>query len=677
MILQSHSYFSLLQGLSKPIEIAGTSVKRGYDFAALTDLGSLSGCVSFIKGCSEICECGEHQKKHLAGKGKCVKTNCQEFKQKKIKPILGCELYVCEGYSITKDPTNKKLSKVTVLAKNLQGWKELIKIVSFTNSKDRFYNHPRLNIKDLEGFNKGKDLIAFSGGVGSTIGDMMFQEPKLAYLSKSYESAKSLVKDDWEKSIMEHAQLHQDIFGKENFFFKLDLIDAKHLPASEILSKTLRHLGKKHNITCFAGSDSYYPTKDDAKDQRLLLATNFKTTLNNVEEKTKNSDDCILSRFLFSNNYHVPTRDELEAVYSQDELNNTKAISEMCEVYKIDSQPMIPNFVCPNNLDPIKYIRELCIKGWRDWGIPPEQQQKYGEQVKFELDVLDKAGLSSYFLIVQDYCDWARKNGMLVGAGRGSVGGSLIAALIGITARSIDPIKNGLYFDRFYNSGRITPGKISLPDIDCDFPVSGRDSVVEYIKNKYGKDRVSQIATYGRMQGRGALKDVLRAHGTCSFTEMDRITKCLPQEASIAGELQEMIEETGESSIIRWALENTPKLLQDWCVLKEDGTLEGDYAPLFAQAIRLEGTKKSRGKHAAGVVIAQIPIAELSPMVYDSKSQETIAAMEMADLEYMGAVKFDLLGLGALDKVMGVQTLLKKRKITHEIEKYKEEEEED
>jgi DNA polymerase-3 subunit alpha len=197
-----------------------------------------------------------------------------------------------------------------------------------------------------------------------------------------------------------------------------------------------------------------------------------------------------------------------------------------------------------------------------------------------------------------------------------------------------------------------------MPDIDVDVPINKREYIIEYIKNKYGQDKVSQMITFNTIKGRGALKDVLRVYGNISFDEMNKITKNIPDEAKIADELQEMKEETGESSIIRWALENNPDKLREWCYIDENNELQGPLAKRFEQAIRLEGTKSNQSKHAAGIAISSIPLNESCPMVFDSKNKQLIAGMEMQDLESMGIIKFDILGVAMLDKIMTIQDLL-------------------
>jgi DNA polymerase-3 subunit alpha len=244
----------------------------------------------------------------------------------------------------------------------------------------------------------------------------------------------------------------------------------------------------------------------------------------------------------------------------------------------------------------------------------------------------------------------------LAGVGRGSAAGCLVSYLIGITG--VNPIPYHLIFERFYNIGRSSKDRVSLPDIDIDVPINKRDYVIDYIKNKYGTKKVAQMLTFNTMKGRGALKEVLRVYGNISFEEMNKITKNIPDEAKIADELQEMKEETGESSIIRWALENSSDKLKEWCSLKEDETLEGPLAKRFEQAIRLEGTKSNQSKHAAGVVISRDNLEDICPMIYDNKNQQMIAGMEMNDLEALGVIKFDILGLAFLDKAMHISDIL-------------------
>lgn len=658
--LHCHSHYSLLDGLSKGTSIASRCTELGYNSCAITDHGNISGSVSFSKALKDVCRCGQPKNMHDSG-GKCRLDNgCMEFKNQPIKPILGCEFYLSPKDPALKEVENGKHAHLCVLAKNLQGWKNLVQSVSYSNNPDFFYRKPRLSLEKFGPFAASGDLIAFSGHMGSELANIIFSEPKLAYSAQNYEQAKGLVHPEWEKRVTELAGKYLEIFGKDNFFLEIQLIDAKNLPAAEIVAKILRHVAKKNGWRCLATADSHYPSKEDAGDQRVLLCSAMETTLNQVRGKLDNNQEVGLGGFFKSNNYHIPSLAELEALHTEEEIKNSLVISEMCENYKVTGDPMLPDFKCPGGIKPDDYLRELCIKGWNEIvkpGVKPENYSEYGNRIKMELGVFKEANLASYFLIVQDYCNYARSKGWLLSPGRGSGAGCMVSALIGITDKIVDPLEYGLLFERFYNAGRNAPGRISLPDIDCDFPIKHREEIKNYIRSTYGIDKVAEMVTFSRMQGRGAMKDVMRAHEACGFDEINRMNEFIPDEAEISDELQLMREETGEASIIRWALENNGDKLKEWCFIKEDNTLDGPYAKLFEQAIRLEGTKRSQGKHAAGIVISATPLAEVCPMVYDKSSGLMIAGMEMGDLESMGHVKFDILGVAVLDKIMGVQEL--------------------
>jgi len=320
---------------------------------------------------------------------------------------------------------------------------------------------------------------------------------------------------------------------------------------------------------------------------------------------------------------------------------------------------MLPKFECPNNLSEEDYLKELCRIGWRERLIKANKVSDenfktiYLERFKEEFDVIKGANLFGYFLIVYDIIKYVNDQGWMSGPGRGSAAGCLISYLIGIT--QIDPVEYDLLFERFYNAGRNTKDNISLPDIDMDVPASKRDDVINYVKTKYGHDKVSQMITFGRLQGKSAIKEVLRVHEACSFAEMNAISNGIPDEAKISDQLAEMDDE--DRSIIRWALINNSDMLSEYCKLSDNGELEGEYAKYFEEAIQIEGTFKSQGKHAAGVVISAKPLNQVCPMVKQKGSNEKIAGLEMSDLESLGHVKFDILGISLLDKLMYIHNI--------------------
>jgi DNA polymerase-3 subunit alpha len=609
--------YSLLDGLSKPDQIADRCIEIDAKSCALTDHGNIAGAVKFYT----------------------------QMKKRGIKPILGCELYISDNDASIQDKNNKKLSHFIVLAKNYHGWQTLIKIVSESNKPEFYYHKPRLDLNRLGELLDG-NLIGFCGHLGSTLADKLV--------------IGDTISNDWRNIGLEYIGKFKDIFGKENFFLESQLMDKDNLSVQSPLTDCIRELAKLTNTKVICTPDAHYCRRSDAVDQRVLLCNNLKTTLPEINRKLNNNEEIGLSAFFHSENFHILSQEEIHTLHTQEEINNTNIVDDMCEEYDILSKPNLPPFDCPDGYDDAEYLRQLCRNGWKTKianTVPAEDQQAYIDRIKYELDVLQGANLSSYFLIVQDIVNYVRGNNWLPGPGRGSAAGCLVSYLIGIT--NIDPIKYNLMFDRFYNAGRNTKEHISMPDIDVDVPINKREDIIQYIKNRYGIDKVSQMITFNTIKGRGALKDVLRVYGNISFEEMNRITKNIPDEAKIADELQVMKDETGEASIIRWALENNADKLKEWCFIDQQGELQGPLAKRFEQAIRLEGVKSNQSKHAAGIAISSQTLSDICPMVYDSKNDQMIAGMEMQDLEAIGIIKFDILGVAMLDKIMTIQDLLK------------------
>lgn len=603
-----------MDGLSKPDKIASRCTELEIKSCALTDHGNIAGTVQFY----------------------------QKLKSKGIKPILGCELYICQEDASIKTKENAKLTHFLILAKNLQGWKTLIKIVSESNKPEYFYHKPRLSLNNLANL-LDNNIIGICGHLGSTLSDILLSD-----------------QDNYINNGLSFVDKMKDMFGKDNFYLETQLFDKDYLKQQTFLTNSIRRLSELTKIKAVCTPDAHYVEQEDAVDQRILLCNNLKTTLSDINTKMLNDKDVPMECFFKSDKYYILSPEEMRDLHNPEEIENTLLVDNLIENFDILLSPQLPKFDCPKGFDPDEYLRELCRNGWRDRIMPninKENQQVYVDRIKYELEILQGAGLSSYFLIVQDIVNYVRDNNWLPGPGRGSCSGCLVSYLIGIT--DIDPIKYNLLFERFYNSGRNTKDRVSMPDIDADVPIDKRENVLEYIKNKYGQNKVSQMITFNTMKGRGALKDVLRVYGNISFEEMNTITKFIPDEAKIADELQEMKEDTGEASIIRWALENNADKLKEWCYISEDGSLSGPLSKRFEQAIRLEGTKSNQSKHAAGVIIGTEDLSSVCPMIYDNKNDQLIAGMEMNDLESLGLIKFDILGIALLDKVMCVSEYLK------------------
>ena len=615
--LHCHSMYSLLDGMSKPADMASRCLEIGATSCALTDHGNIAGAIKFYS----------------------------EMHKNGIKPILGQEIYVCEQDAKIKDKDNAKLSHFLLLAKNFEGWKKLIRLTSEANLPEHFYRKPRLDLDTLSQFIDG-NIIGICGHLGSTLARHLVQGDS--------------INPDWKNVGTRLVSKLNHIFGKENFFLEAQLMDHENIPLQDKLTDCIRELSKITGNKIVATPDAHYCRKTDAVDQRVLLCNNLKTTFSEVNRKMQNNESVGLDAFFRSDNFHILDQEEMKALHTEEELANTNFVADMCEEYNILSKPNLPPFPCPEAINDAEYLRQLCRDGWRDKianHIPKENHQQYVDRIKYELNVLQGADLSSYFLIVQDIVNHVRDNRWLPGPGRGSAAGCLVSYLLGITA--IDPMQYGLIFDRFYNAGRNTKDRVSMPDIDIDVPIDKREHIIEYIKSTYGNDKVSQMLTFNTMKGRGALKDVLRAYGNLAFEDMNKITKNIPDEAKISDELQEMKKEYGEASIIKWALENRSNDLKEWCHLDEEGKLNGPLAKRFEQAIRLEGTKTNQSKHAAGVVIAPEALTNICPMVYDTKNKNLIAGMEMQDLENIGVIKFDILGVAVLDKIMNISDMLK------------------
>ena len=418
------------------------------------------------------------------------------------------------------------------------------------------------------------------------------------------------------------------------------ILTPKCLNNSEIIK-----LCEKYKIQLNKINDCHILNPTDLEDYKILLCSAFRCSLKNLNKNLDLNPEFIPA---LSSQY-VP-------------LDNVSWVNDI-EEYDILNKPSLPKYEWTEGLSEKDYLLKLCREGYSNRKKESWDEELYGERVKEELGVIQKYDLTGYFLIVSDYIRWAKER-MLIGPARGSAAGSLVCYLLGIT--ELDPIPYNLLFSRFLNSGRFSEGKIEYPDIDTDFPPDGRESVIEYIRNKYGEKRVAQVATFGRMMGSSIVKEIFSAHEVGSFEQINRITKLLPQEADIEPQLVEMEENGGKYSILQWTLENKPDVLRDYCEYK-DGKYTGDYAGYFEQAIRLEGTFKSQGKHAAGLVISPINLEDVCPMLHDKSSDFKVAGMDMDSLKKAGLTKFDTLSVNALAKVEHIFTIIQGKTVKSDI----------
>jgi DNA polymerase-3 subunit alpha len=644
--LVNHTHYSLLDAIAKPDALAKRAANFGYSAVAMTDHGNLGAAVEFVSA----------------------------MRAAKLKPLLGCEFNLCRDDPTIKTSDNgRPYSHVVLLAKNLAGWKQLIGAVSRSSNREHSYQGPRLSLESLADFTVGHNLIAMSGHMGSDLANALFVDPKVAYQSASLDEVRKLVHPDWSKRLSAIVEQYISIFGKENFFIQTQVVDPDVIPASKAVAITMRVIAKRFGIPCVATPDVHYPESMDADDQRVVLCSHMKTTLNAALNRGKAflQPDLTMGNFFRSSAFYLPSEEELLENHPKEELEQSVRIADMCEDYDILHSPMLPHFPCPDGMNADTYLKELCDQGWRDkvqGRLLSEPIEVYEQRLKMELDVIKGVGLSAYFLIVQDFMNYGRRKGWILGPGRGSGAGCIISWLTGITG--VDPIKYGLIFERFYNEGRVSNGVASLPDIDSDIPKEKADEIFAYLGTMYGEDYVAKIATFNSMQGRSALTEVMRAHEE-DHELIKRITKTLPDKARISEELEEMRKAGGEPSIIAYSLDVLADDLSDWARAEfdDDGrikSISGEYGARFAQAIRLEGVKKHIGTHAAGVLIGAEPLHTFVPLKWDETSKSNIAAMEMNSVEKMGGCKIDVLRVAFLDKAMAYRSLALTGRIDHD-----------
>lgn len=651
---------SLQLAVAKPWQAVCGALKAGASAIGSCNY-SLADAIDLAAAAKEACKhCGRPRGSHDPSGRLLVKgETCGGYEPALLKVIHGVDFWVNPAPA-DKARENRPCTRLTVLARTRDGWHALVSAVSAANHPDRFDDRPRISPQELA--SHAKDWLVLTGFAGSAAADAVWADPAKADAAGTLDQVRDTLRPDWRERMIGSVKELTDLFGRDNVLLDAQLFDVNR-PVQTALTACLRRVSRETGLPCVATPDPHYVDVDDAADQRVVLACKLGVPLSQAPLAASREEG--LLRFFRSSRYGIPSRADLEGVgHSNEELDRTAEVADRCESYGLDRPPILPGVECPNGMSPDEYVEKLCREGWvkafGHVGKDHPRFREYGERARHELAVLKKAGLSSYFLIVRDYVNWARSQGMICGP-RGSAAGSLVARLLDISR--IDPVEWDLSFSRFYNSARNQPGRVSLPDIDVDFPKSGRARVFNYIRERYGADRVCQIATFGRMQARNALKGVLRSRGRFSQEEMNSITDLLPQgDAGVADELQEIREEEGSASLIEYAIDHVVGL-KDYVRFGPDGELEGDLASEFAQAIRIEGVKVSMSRHAAGVIVTDRPVGELCPIVYDPATKSPICGWDMHGAEKAGLVKFDVLALADLDKLGAVRDLAATRRM--------------
>ncbi|MFC1687526.1 DNA polymerase III subunit alpha [Patescibacteria group bacterium] len=513
-----------------------------------------------------------------------------------IKPIIGVETYVARNGRHNKRPRmDDRPYHLVLLARNNTGYENLIKLISLAHLEG-FYYKPRIDLELLKKYGEG--LIGLSACLAGHI-------PQLI-LSRDTEGAKTAIRT------------YQEIFGKEYFY--LELQSHPRIADQMVVNEGLKELSKELDVPLVATNDVHYVDKDDAEAQDILLCIQTKK---HVEDKDRMS--------YTGENFSFKSEGEMkEAFFDNPEaVANTQKIADACKVQLEFEQMLLPYFKVPNGKSPDEYLRELCEKGLAYRYPESTNDPEILKRLEYELSVIQRMGFSDYFLIVQDVVNWAKSNGIVVGPGRGSAAGSLVSYLLNIT--NIDPLKYDLMFERFLN-----PDRISMPDIDLDFADIRRDEVIRYVENKYGKEHVAQIITFGTMAARAAVRDVGRVL-SLPYTYCDRVAKLIPMFTSLDKALATIPE-------LKDIYENDP-----------------DGRKLLESAKRLEGVARHTSTHACGVVITKQPLTQYTPLQYASQGDNIIVTQySLHPIEDLGLLKMDFLGLKNLTILENTLEIIKK-----------------
>ena len=576
--LHLHTLYSLLDGAIRIKDLVKTVREKGMSSVAVTDHGNMFGAIDFYRRAKE------------AG----------------LKPILGSETYVAGAKGRT-DRTEKVSHHLILLAKNEEGYSNLRYLAS-TGYLDGFYYHPRIDKQVLKDHAKG--LIGLTACLGGEVTSACFRGDM----------------DHARRAALEFKQ----IFEPDHFFLE---IQSNGLPEQERANTNLKQLAKDCEIPLVATADAHYIKREDAKAHELLMCIASGKTLADSKRMRHSTDRLYVTSPEEMLEYF---KDVPEAVY------NTQRIAEMVTLELSLGKPMLPSFKVPDDHTPDSYMAQLARSGLerRFQEFPqPVDRDAYDRRLQLELSVISAMGFSGYFLIVQDFINWAKRQGIPVGPGRGSGAGSLVAYALRIT--DLDPIPYNLLFERFLN-----PERVSMPDFDIDFCQSRRDEVIKYVSQKYGENNVGQIITFGSLKAKSVLRDVCRVFGL-PYSEGDRIAKLVPEVLNIS---------------LKDAIEMEPRLKEMMSKPTLLGSVEGGREvtskDVLEIGLALEGLHRQAGMHAAGVVIADKPLWEYVPLYQPPGEKVLITQFAKDEVEAAGLVKFDFLGLKTLTVIQHALDLI-------------------
>lgn len=563
--LHTHTEYSLLDGEASIKKLVARVKELGMDSCAITDHGSMYGVVDFYR----------------------------EAKSQGIHPVIGCEVYMAPRSRFNKvHDIDNKTSHLILLAENQMGYKNLIKLVS-AGYIDGFYYKPRIDFEMLKEHSEG--IIALSACIAGEV-------PK-ALLRGDYDEAKKI------------ALKYAEVLGKDNYF--LEIQDHGLSEQKRIIPDMLR-LSEETGIGLVATNDIHYLKKEDAKYQDVLMCIQ-------MEKKVDDPD-----RMKFeTEEFYIKSPEEMTSLfeYVPQAIENTEKIAKRCNVDFDFGTRHLPAYAVPDGKDAFEYLRELCQSGLEKRYLPVSDELQ--KRLDYELGVIKSMGFVDYFLIVWDFIHFAKNNGVMVGPGRGSAAGSIVAYSLGIT--TVDPIKYGLIFERFLN-----PERVSMPDIDIDFAPNGRQKIIDYVVEKYGEGQVAQIITFGTMKAKLAIRDVGRALDI-PYAEVDKVAKLVPFD------LKMTISKALDISTELHALyENDPQIKE-----------------LLDTSMALEGLPRHASTHAAGVVITSEPIVNYVPLQLNSENFIT-TQFTKDTVENLGLLKMDFLGLRNLTVIENAVKIIKR-----------------